>query len=267
MTLQIANGGIGSVCWNIPESCKYLEFSKTSGSTEYSEDVVIRVLRDKIPTGTSVEFHCNVRTETEFVPVVIRAAAKDLSEVPEGAFLMDEGICVMDAADFAENIPGRDSAYQYIPDYGKFESAMKAFPSTAVYEEKDWTKGQAPSLVYHVWAEEAGNYRLDIHTSPANALIYGGPLRMGAAVNEEPAKLVNLVTDTFRGGDTECEEWCTSVLDQEHVASVQTVFHKGLNTITLYPGDAGVALEHLVICQEGSKLQKSYLGPKKSFRK
>ena len=132
---------------------------------------------------------------------------------------MDEGVCVMDAADFAENIPGRDSAYQYIPDYGKFESAMKAFPSTAVYEEKDWTKGQAPSLVYHVWAEEAGNYRLDIHTSPANALIYGGPLRMGAAVNEEPAKLVNLVTDTFRGGDTECEEWCTSVLDQEHVAS------------------------------------------------
>lgn len=54
---------------------------------------------------------------------------------------MDEGVCVMDAADFAENIPGRDSAYQYIPDYGKFESAMKAFPSTAVYEEKDWTKG------------------------------------------------------------------------------------------------------------------------------
>lgn len=267
VTLQIANGGIGSVCWNIPESCKYLEFSKTSGSTEYSEDVVIRVLRDKIPTGTSVEFHCNVRTETEFVPVVIRAAAKDLSEVPEGAFLMEEGVCVMDAADFAENIPGRDSAYQYIPDYGKFESAMKAFPSTAVYEEKDWTKGQAPSLVYHVWAEEAGNYRLDIHTSPANALIYGGPLRMGAAVNEEPVKLVNLVTDTFRGGDTECEEWCTSVLDQEHVASVQAVFHKGLNTITLYPGDAGVALEHLVICQEGSKLQKSYLGPKKSFRK
>lgn len=88
---------------------------------------------------------------------------------------------------------------------------------------------------------------------------------MGAAVNEEPVKLVNLVTDTFRGGDTECEEWCTSVLDQEHVASVQTVFHKGLNTITLYPGDAGVALEHLVICQKAANFRNPIWDQRRVF--
>lgn len=267
VTLQIANGGKGSVSWQIPESCEYLEFSQKAGITELSDEVEIRLRRDRIPMGETVEFHCSIRTETESVPVRICAANPDLSEVTSGAFLMIDGVCVLDAADFAENVSGKDGTFTYLPDYGKFGSGMKVLPSTVEYGEKDWKEAQAPSLVYHVWAENAGKFEVNLHTSPANPLSYGGRLRMGISVNENTVQTVDLVDENYRGGDPECSQWSEAVLSQEHVAGVQAELIRGLNRIAVYPGEAGVVLERLVIHPAGKKLPDSYMGPARSYQK
>ncbi|MCD8398092.1 MAG: glycosyl hydrolase 115 family protein [Lachnospiraceae bacterium] len=218
-----------------------------------------------------VEFRCAVVAGRERVPLLIRAGIKDLSAVPEGAFLIQDGVCVWDACDFTESSccleEGAGAAFQVLKEYGKYGSAVKVFPTTAIFGENDWNEGSAPSLTWEVWAEEAGEYTLTLHTSPANPLVYGGMLRLGVSVNGQKAETVNITGDGYRGGDPGCADWCQAVLDQEHKADTRISIEEGLNRITVYAGDAGIALERFTLVKEGTKLLPSYLGPDVSYRK
>ncbi|MCD7715593.1 MAG: glycosyl hydrolase 115 family protein [Lachnospiraceae bacterium] len=324
VTLQIANGGQGAVDWEIvgetgfqtgsagsikPEDCFMITPSK--GSTELQTEVEIRVLRERIPAGETVEFRCAVRAGREKVPLLLSAKNRDLSEVPDGAFLMQDGVCVLDAEDFCKSVPAayaggctsEDASDQLLngsvcspgfgvlKDYGKYGSAVKAFPTTAVYNKEDQVAGRAPSLTWEVWVspEEyhpaslpdgaaytgdacgcetfAGGFRLILHTSPSNPLVYGGQLRLGVSVNGEAVQTVCITGDNYRGGDPSCEEWCRAALDQEHEAEIQVYLKEGLNRITVFAGDAGIALERLTLVREGTELLPSYFGPEKSWRK
>jgi len=339
VTLQVANGGQGAVSWQVEGTSEYFEITPSRGETELQTEVTIRVLRDRLPEEGTVEFSFRIRAGRESVPLVLTAKRKDTGGIPDGAFLIQDGICVWDAADYAEAFPHVEPAFRKLEEYGKYGSGMKVFPTTAIFDETDWRADQAPRLTYEVWAEEAGAYRLSLHTSPANPLVSGGRLAYGLSVNrdeiapENPAKApgmeertdsenrtapvgrtdsenqtapasrtdsenqtapvgrmglvkssntlnrtgecggitedietVRITPDGYRGGDPGCADWCRAVLDQEHVASTWVDLRKGLNRITVYAGDAGIALERLTLEQEGREILPSYLGAPKSCR-
>ncbi|MCD7765946.1 MAG: glycosyl hydrolase 115 family protein [Lachnospiraceae bacterium] len=296
VTLQVANGGRGAVDWEIiketrscadvagntkPDGCFMITPSK--GSTELQTEVEIRVLRDRIPAGETAELHFSVCAGREKVPVVLLAENRDFSDAPDGAFLMQDGVCVWDAADYCGQtsvaIPVRDGSENVSPvqtrasfgvlkDYGKYGSAVRVFPGTAVFDREDQEAGRAPSLTWEVWAgADELNCRLILHTSPSNPLVYGGQLRLGVSVNGGEVQTVCFTGEGYRGGDPSCEEWCRVALDQEHAASVPVRLIQGLNRITVFAGDAGIALERLTLVREGAELLPSYFGPEKSCRK
>jgi len=296
--LEVANGGQGAVDWKIEGQNDCFAITPSEGSTELLTEVRIRFLREKLPAAgvhreaiskwtpqpaadqregaipaekDLVEFRCAVVAGRERVPLLIRAGIKDLSAVPEGAFLIQDGVCVWNACDFTESScrleEGVGAAFQVLKEYGKYGSAVKVFPTTAIFGENDWNEGSAPSLTWEVWAEEAGEYTLTLHTSPANPLVYGGMLRLGVSVNGQKAETVNITGDGYRGGDPGCADWCQAVLDQEHRADARVSLREGLNRITVYAGDAGIALERFTLVKEGTKLLPSYLGPDVSYRK
>ncbi|MCD7882269.1 MAG: glycosyl hydrolase 115 family protein [Lachnospiraceae bacterium] len=329
VTLQVANGGCGTVDWQIMGTSEYFEITPSSGSTALQTEVTVHVLRECIPAHETVEFRCQIRAGRECVPLLITARNPELSGIPKGTFLVQEGICVWDAADFADRTPGMAenpyigecrgavvscgmsagtcaaermsgteesaaigaaeeercsekntcglpdkekpvpeaaAAFWLLREYGKYGSGMKVFPTTAVFNETDWNQGGAPSLSYEVWTSEAGSYRLSLHTSPANPLVYGGKLRYGISVNEETPRVVEVTPEGYRGGDPGCEAWCEAVLNQEHVAEISVSLREGLNRITVYAGDAGIVLERLTLEQDGVRILKSYLGAPVSYR-
>lgn len=268
--LQIANGGEGEVCWEIPERSDYLSFSAYQGRAAVMDEIAVRVLWDKVDSYEPMEFTCHVRTKRETVPVCIRVRKQDLSRVPEGAFVMQNGLCVLNASDFARSIPGnfsgREAAFRILEDYGKYGSGMKVFPSTAVFSE-DEIAGAAPGLTYEIWAQEECGGVLELHTSPANPLIYGGSLRVGVSVGEEPARILDITGENYRGGDGACPKWADAVLNQEHVAGLPVKLRQGLNRITLWAQDAGIVLERMIIYKCGAKKKDAYLGPGRSYQK
>ncbi|MCC8044963.1 MAG: glycosyl hydrolase 115 family protein [Clostridiales bacterium] len=290
VTLQVANGGCGTVDWQIVGESECFEITPSCGSTALQTEVTVRVLRERIPAHETVEFRCQVRAGRECVPLLITARNPELDGIPKGAFLVQEGICVWDAAEFVDSTPGMAeeemctgknacgipdgekhvseaaAAFQMLRDYGKYGSGMKVFPTTAVFDENDWKQGLAPSLSYEIWTPEAGAYRLSLHTSPANPLVYGGMLRYGISVNGEAPRMVAVTSDGYRGGDPGCAVWCEAVLNQEHVAEVPVSLREGLNRITVYAGDAGIVLERLTLEQDGTRILKSYLGAPVSYR-
>lgn len=270
VVIQIANGGRGEIHWSIAERCDYLEFSSYEGDTAVLDEIEVRVHKECIPVDEIQEFRCNIRTANECVPVLFRVLKRDLTGIPSGAFLERNRRCVLDAAEYQEAAPGitaeGEAVFGLIPDFGKFESGMKVFPTTAVFGPGDWEKGQAPSLTYDVWIFCPGKYRLQLHTSPANPLIYGGELKMGVSVNSGEVRSISLIDENYRGGDGTCQSWCDAVLNQEHVAELPVTMQEGLNRITVYAGDAGVVLERLTLYEENKPLKESCLGPQKSFR-
>lgn len=282
--IQIANGGQGSVKWKIQEGarkvgldgiahesgegsrCEWLEFSKTSGETALQDEVEISLKEENLPLGEEVSCSFEIKTETEFVPVLVKALKKDTSALPAGAFLVEHGMFVMDAVHYADKqaglYEGEAVEFKELYDFGKYQSGIKAFPVTASFDSKE----NAPSVTYELYSEEEKDCFLNLYTSPANPLIYGGKLSMEVSVNEESEKLVEFTEDGYKGGEPGCIPWEQAVLNQEHVGSTEISLKKGLNKITVFAREAGMVLERLVIYPKDMERAVSYLGEKECIR-
>ncbi len=322
VTLRVANGGQGVLCWKIEDAPSCLEFSSLEGSTELADEVRIRLRsRKKIPveqtkgtpgevcakreretfctvSGTEV-FHCDdvlgteatcsicageervplrfllrspacenqltaqreVYTTNEERTVITRPREDDPAEIPDGVFLLQGGVCAINAVDYNRKTPGHcagaEASFEELTDYGKFGSGMKVFPVTAAFSGPE----DAPGLSYEIWNPKECGAVLTLHTSPANPLVYGGMLRMDVSVNGAPPQTVVIADPSYRSGENDCREWAEAVLAQEHAADVPITLHTGINQITISPREAGLVLERLEICEDGTERKASYFGP------
>lgn len=282
--IQIANGGQGSVKWKIQEGarkvgldgiahesgegsrCEWLEFSQTSGETALQDEVEISLKEENLPLGEEVSCSFEIKTETEFVPVLVKALKKDTSALPEGAFLAEHGMFVIDAVHYEDKhaglYEGEAVEFKELYDFGKYQSGIKAFPVTASFDSKE----NAPSVTYELYSEEEKNCFLNLYTSPANPLIYGGKLSVEVSVNEGAGKLVEFTKVGYKGGEPGCIPWEQAVLNQEHVGSTEISLKKGLNKITVFAREAGMVLERLVVYPKDIERAVSYLGEKECIR-
>ena len=282
--IQIANGGQGSVKWKIQEGarkvgldgiahesgegsrCEWLEFSRTSGETALQDEVEISLKEEDLPFGEEVSCSFEIKTETEFVPVLVKALKKDTSALPEGAFLAEHGMFVIDAVHYADKqaglYEGEAVEFEELYDFGKYQSGIKAFPVTSSFDSKE----NAPSVTYELYSEEEKDCFLNLYTSPANPLIYGGKLSVEVSVNEGAGKLVVFTKVGYKGGEPGCIPWEQAVLNQEHVGSTEISLKKGLNKITVFAREAGMVLERLVVYPKDIERAVSYLGEKECIR-
>ena len=282
--IQIANGGQGSVKWKIQEGarkvgldgiahesgegsrCEWLEFSQISGETALQDEVEISLKEENLPLGEEVSCSFEIKTETEFVPVLVKALQKDTSALPEGAFLAEHGMFVIDAVHYADKqaglYEGEAVEFEELYDFGKYQSGIKAFPVTSSFDSKE----NAPSVTYELYSEEEKDCFLNLYTSPANPLIYGGKLSVEVSVNEGAGKLVEFTKAGYKGGEPGCIPWEQAVLNQEHVGSTEISLKKGLNKITVFAREAGMVLERLVVYTKDIERAVSYLGEKECIR-
>lgn len=282
--IQIANGGQGSVKWKIQEGarkvgldgiahesgegsrCEWLEFSRTSGETALQDEVEISLKEENLPFGEEVSCSFEIKTETEFVSVLVKALKKDTSALPEGAFLAEHGMFVIDAVHYADKqaglYEGEAVEFEELYDFGKYQSGIKAFPVTSSFDSKE----NAPSVTYELYSEEEKDCFLNLYTSPANPLIYGGKLSVEVSVNEGAGKLVEFTKAGYKGGEPGCIPWEQAVLNQEHVGSTEISLKKGLNKITVFAREAGMVLERLVVYPKDIERAVSYLGEKECIR-
>ena len=282
--IQTANGGQGSVKWKIQEGarkvgldgiahesgegsrCEWLEFSQISGETALQDEVEISLKEENLPLGEEVSCSFEIKTETEFVPVMVKALKKDTSALPEGAFLAEHGMFVIDAVHYADKqaglYEGEAVEFEELYDFGKYQSGIKAFPVTSSFDSKE----NAPSVTYELYSEEEKDCFLNLYTSPANPLIYGGKLSVEVSVNEGAGKLVEFTKAGYKGGEPGCIPWEQAVLNQEHVGSTEISLKKGLNKITVFAREAGMVLERLVVYPKDIERAVSYLGEKECIR-
>lgn len=263
VSLDIVNGGAGVLKWSIETACGWLKFSQKAGETKVQDRLTVQVDKGCFTRGKTEEGEFKIRSGEEFVPVLVKAAVRVFPGIVPGTFIPENGVYVMRAEEYAERkegvYQGRAAGFERLEDYGKYGSGMKVFPVTASFEREKALE-QVPSLTYQLWCGREGACRLQIHTSPANPLVYGGILSLGIAVNGETAQQAVITPEGYKGGDNDCRQWEEAVLAQEHVADMEIYLKSGVNRITVYAQEAGVVLERLVVYRKEQPPKSAYLG-------
>ena len=107
---------------------------------------------------------------------------------------------------------------------------------------------------------------INLHTSPANPLVYGGGLSFFIGVNEDEIIRLVIADKNYKGGDSGCKSWAEAVLDGEHIGSIEYKIKAGNNRIKIFAAESGLVLEKIVIRDMNCAKDNSYLGQVESFR-
>ncbi len=289
--LDIDSRGDIGFTYSIEKTSEWLICDEPEGRVENRKTVVFRVNREAIEgeetaaAKVKLAFDNGVVSETNLEFIAVRDVSSLSSGLGVGnpldngalnsdnsgeqdaghnTFIERQGMIVIDAEHFAGKKDAGESGFQVIRYLGKAgRSAVKAFPTAVSYDEKEIQKGETPCIKYHFAAEESGAYDLDFHCSMRNPIVRGGRLSFGFAVNDGEIKIAHEVPEGYFT-EWQCDEWGSGVLAHEHVAKAKIELRKGLNTISVYAGDANVVLEKLVMHHEKKELPQTYLGPVES---
>jgi len=316
--LEIANDGIGSFDYTIEPQGEYgwLEITAAErdqgnafkGNVEILEEVILRCDRKKLasfqPLGEIQNAKLHIKDKETKVAVEINARFVDTESLPSMTFLENSGIIAIEANHFCfkndvENANGKQSSFTELKNYGRSSSAafsvktpyarggsMKVFPATADFPEHySGDNDKRPYLTYRFLIEEAGDYTVEIWTTPVNSVRNKRPLRfilmssnnpqhtqlsqhtqlMQCAYPKEGVQVITSVPADFKAGNPHYNDWCQGVLDNIRKNKASLKFEKGIQKISIGAVDAGLILERILIYGNGKEPLKSYLGPPESF--
>lgn len=142
----------------------------------------------------------------------------------------------------AKDFACADERILTLADFGKEESAVKAYPFVAKFQED-----VSVSAVYRAEDCEEGEYRLTLFFAPSNPILPGVPLEVlvrNRTVTEEWTKMAILPED-YRAGEASDPVWADGVITQQHKTQVQLQMKKGTNELEICFTDGISALEKL----------------------
>ncbi|MDE7183637.1 MAG: hypothetical protein K2O40_03975, partial [Lachnospiraceae bacterium] len=124
---------------------------------------------------------------------------------------------------------------------------------------------EEPYLRYTFEAEHTADYVVQFYLLSRNPVEKGARMCLAFSVNEETARVLDTVSDSFHT-DSACEEWSRSVLDNIRIIESVVSAKKGVNQLYFYAADPGIVLERIVLHPANTILPNSYLGPVESWR-
>lgn len=190
-------------------------------------------------------------------------SAEQEAELPEGTFVMDGGVLVMEAEHFAEQLEANGAEYRVLANYGRGMSSVKAFPITATYSPDE----ESPTLVYRVCVPESTDYKLTLFLAPGNPSAIGGNVRYGVQVGDGMLDIIESIPEGFVGGDCFNWQWSKGVLENIHYSTSEIALDAGVNSIRIKAIDSAMVIQRIMLIKVGMEAPKSYLGPVEGWRK
>jgi hypothetical protein len=261
--IEIANDGIGAFDYVVEAEQEYdwLELSALKGTVEFQEELVLRCkrenLRDEIQNARLL-----IKDAETVVAVEIMAKGHNNLQLPPMTFMAHNGIIVIEANHFASKKDTDAGKFKELNHYVRSGAGMKVFPSTANFVETD----KKPVLTYRFFIEEAGDYTVEVWTTPVNPAQANQPLRFMLGKPDSGLQLITAVSSDFVAFHTD-SRWCRGVLNNIRKNSLSLKFDLGIQEIAIAPLEAGLIIERILIYKNGAEPQDSFLGPQESLCK
>lgn len=265
--LEISNDGVGSLDYRIMadggQIPSWLEVSSMEGRVEELEKVRLICHRELLPREQET-VRLLIQDGDTTVAVIINAQNCQVTDIlPKGYFTHTDGVIVMEAPHYISKKDVGESGYTLIPGCGRSGNGMKVLPCTQCYMPSD----EKPEITYGFYLAKAGDYRVEVWTSPSNSLVHGKEVALEIRAGEAMPRKLQILSPAYRGGEPGDRVWSKGVLDHIRVTETVLTFEQGLQTLTIGALSSGVMLERILIYPADQELKQSYLGPVESYYK
>ncbi|MCR4585133.1 MAG: glycosyl hydrolase 115 family protein [Lachnospiraceae bacterium] len=173
-------------------------------------------------------------------------------------FVEENGMVVMNAADYSSLKEGRAGKFTVLSDLGRNEDAIKLFPVDKGIDDA----ADAPVADYSFMISESGTYRIIFLEEPVNPFKHGKGIDICYSVNNGEIKKLPAVSEKYDAGTS--YEWGQGVLNHVRIAECTAELEKGVNTVSFYGTQVENVLEKIIVAKKDVKLPGCYLGPAES---
>jgi len=257
--LELANDGIGTLDYTIQgNNVDWLEICSPSGTIESQNDIVLRCDRGKL-TEEVQSVRLLIKDAETVVAVDIKAKA-DPTGLPVLTHLENNGVIVIKADHFCDKKDVDAGGFVRLENYGRSGVGMKVYPTTVNFSETD----DKPELSYRFLVEDAGEYVVEVWTTPTNPLRSDTPIRFVIGAGDHHKQVITTVPADFVAFSSD-PRWCAGVLDNIRKSKATMPFEAGVQEITIGALEAGLIVERILIYRNSNEPKDSYLGPRTSF--
>jgi hypothetical protein len=259
--IEIFNRGNEPYEYTVITDNPWITVSHTTGTVTHQQRVELKVDWPMITYG-SHEGTVTVKGAGSEVNVRVTAfnPAEPQPATVEG-FVEADGYVSMEAASYTLNVDTDDRYWEWIEDYGRTLSGLRA---TAVTDAPPAVPGKdAPFLEYKMYLFSTGEFETVLHVAPSLNFLPDRDFKIGLSVDDGESQIITVVPKEFNAENGN-REWEQIVMNStRYVKGTISVSEPGYHTLKIWMIDPGIVLEKIVVNTGGLRL--SYLGPPESF--
>lgn len=259
--IDIFNRGTATFDYKITSKSNWIKFSKTKGSIDKQERILVTIDWKKAPKGNPT------------AAVVISGAGKEIpinikinntkTDNAKG-FVENNGYIVINAVNFSNKYEPESFKWKIVDNLGKTDGAVISSP---IKKGRVQLNENSPKLSYNVHFKNTGTVKVQLHFSPTINYSTREGIYYGLSFDNESPTKVNYASDPviFDYNGKVTKNWDKNVTDNIKVITTEFKIDKaGNHTLNYYRMDEGLVLQKIIIETEKSELQPSLLGPAES---
>ena len=282
-TLEISCGSKDDISYVITKDASWIELSSSSGRTSRTDYVTVSIDRtkiepDKIAKGTIV-----VSDKDEcFVTFTVYGCRReyyekvcmitDSKQIPEGAFLVSNGIGAIEASHYInicdvrsemQDIDGDSGYYEVLKPYGRTHSGLKLYPNTLDLSNSE--AGKVPYAEYCFITDKESEYEAEFVFAPSLPVNDSNSQCFAFDINGEDPVKVDTVLDGTRP-IFNSHQWAVDNRRNAKIINCKMHAKKGINTLRYHQMSPNLILERIHLRDTAVPKKESYLGPTESYR-
>ena len=257
--IDIFNRGSIPFKYKLSSDCKWIIADSTVGTIYKERRVNISVDWEKVSLKKDT---ASVTIEGAGCKIKVLAVAFNSSVSGLTGFIESGGCVSIEAQHFSKNINANGSRWQFLEDYGKTLSGMRATNGNTI--DSLIPGKNSPCLEYQMHLFTSGKIEVRLTLSPSLNCFPGKSLNVGVSFdNSDPQILTVVPGDYFaHNGNLDWEK--SVVYNARIVVSKHNIEKEGNHTLKVWMINPGVVIEKIVVDTGGVK--ESYLGPPESRR-
>ncbi len=261
--IDVANGGGTMFEYTATADEDWIQLTTDGGAVLTQDSIGVSLDWSKITSDASGTIHIEGPNESA-VDVTVKAVVVSTEGLEEKTFVDTHGYISMEAAHFANSVPGTgDAEWKEIKEYGRTLSSVKVWPTTSIFEGAQG----APYVEYKVRLNSAGNYNLLTYVAPSNNVDWDkSQMRYGIQVDDGSVTVVDSFPEGFVTNDHMQAQWPASIRDNIRTTRTPLMnLTAGVHAIRIYAVDPALVLQKLVLYPTTKALPASHLGPEESY--
>ncbi|MGN0403109.1 MAG: hypothetical protein ACI4HQ_12740 [Acetatifactor sp.] len=255
---DIARASKEPISFRITTDCPWLSFSCTEGTIEETKRIIAHIDRELFSGKTQGSFMVENIGHTRAKFIVNALNPEETS--PKDCFWELDGYVAMEASHYQRKKSVPEGEFRILEPYGRTGSAIKVFPVTADFLDKE----MGPYVEYDFYVSEQGEYDVLFYMAATTPVVYERKQYIGFGVNEGEVHIVNTVQDEDRQFFLS-PQWSGEAYDNIKLSENRIECKEGKNTLRFYGVSPAIVLERIVIRKSGVTIPQSYLGPTESY--